>query len=162
MKRAALAGLVLAALTMSAPLAFAQPAVTAECTAAGTSLAAAASTRDAAVAAQAPLAVDGDLGATQLEIDRLEAVIVADPTREEVLRPRIGAIEAVIVAESAVVDATDARDVACAEPVVVTPTAEPTADPAPTTTPTPRPDADDGGDFDQVGVAPSGGVATGG
>ncbi len=163
MLRAALAGLVLVLAVLSAPLAFAQPPPTAECVAAETALATAVAVRDAAVAAQAPLAVEGDLGVTELEVARLEASIVADPTREAELRPRIDAIEAVIAAESAVTDATAARDAACAvvvTPPVVTPTVEPT--PEPTLTPSPTLPPGDDGDFSDVGRAPVGGVATGG
>lgn len=158
MKRAVLAALC-GAVLIATPVAvgYAQPG-TPDCVQAETALAASVTTRDAAVAAQAELAVEDDLGATDLEVARLEAAIAADPTREAELRPRIDAIKAVIAAETAVANAAAARDAACAEPAVVTPT------PTPTTAPTLAPDSDDNGDFDQIGpgAVPSGGVATGG
>lgn len=64
---------------------------------------------DAAVAAQAPRQVAGDLGATQAEIDRLEAAIVSAPDREADIRPRIVAIQAVLDARDALTVAQEAQ-----------------------------------------------------
>lgn len=116
---------------------------------------------DRAVAAQADLAVGGDLGATQAEIDRLlaEVGVVAD------LEVRVDAIEAVLTARDELVVAVEDVGVACDDGAGTPPAEDPDGSAPVPPGDDPDTDTDTGGGFDQIGglgQVPRNGIATGG